>query len=174
MVLGVILVAGLAFGGLVLLDRKNDDGASVAEESGADEVAPEVEVDQTEAPEEGDAKESRPGGSDDPSEPVVNPDTNKTQVATMITGVDQVGDVMEVRGMVYSTVDDSGECAIRATAPNGKVQEVTTKVLGNPSSLTCAMVRVPTGGMKGTWKISLNYNSEKVEGLPYDTSFEVR
>ena len=141
--LGIVLVAGIVFGALVLFDQKgggsvSDDETSVSE----DEYV---------------SKEEQTGDDNEAETPAVDVDSGKKKLNISVDA-DYVGGVIEAYSTVYGTVDTSGKCTFLFVAPDGSSASVETEALTGPSTVTCARAEFRTS-VRGSWKVTLKYET---------------
>lgn len=120
----------------------------------------------------GDSK-NQPGGSDRP-EQGESSDGEKSKANAKVTNMTEKDGVLTARGMVSNTTNTDAICVFRFYFPNGDYVDVNSEPLGNPTSVTCSAVSVPINGRKGTWRVTLWYSSETMEGMSTEEPYEVK
>ena len=149
--LGIVLVAGLVFGGLVLFGPK-DEGVA------PDGNSSELTDDQYVSKDEQDDMDN--GGEVDDS--IVDAGDNKKSLNVSVDA-DYINGAIEAYSTVYGTVDTSGKCTYTFVAPDGSSVDVVTEALSGPSTVTCARAEFRTA-VNGSWQVMLKYETSNAIG----------
>lgn len=112
--------------------------------------------------------------TDTPPPTTKNEDTGK-QIVQMVTYVDVSGSTVSIRGGINNAAISEGACFAQLTGPNGESIKQETPLLENASTTDCKTISLNTSNLaKGTWKYTLNYLSDTMEGSSNEASFEIR
>jgi len=148
--LGVVLVAGLVFGGLVLFTPRNDDYLS-QDDADLDRAIAEAEDEWWRSQDE------RYSEWDDDTELVAG------ELSVSISVEVEDGYIWGF-GTVSGTTDERGECVWTFASPDGVVIERRSEGMRNWTNVACLREGVPVG-QNGRWTVSLRYILNGEEGF---------
>jgi len=110
-----------------------------------------------------DTSKTGSSGSDIP--PAPTPSTGgKSTVQLTITAINQTNSTLQIRTLI-SSLNDGGTCALTATKTDAASITQTVNVQNLSNTSTCQGFDIPISQMsKGTWNITINYNSTTLAG----------
>lgn len=164
----VILTAAI---GLAYYFNRNDSdqvgtsGDQVAQKAKSDE-------DQAKALQEKPENKNISPNTDSPVPTTTDETTNKT-VVQMSIAAEVYNGTLSIRGGIDNAVLYDGNCYALLAGPNGEIIKKNTVLLQNPSTTDCKTIVVNTNELsKGRWSVTLNYESDNIEGKTDEKTFD--
>ena len=99
--------------------------------------------------------------------------TKKLAANLVITSAGLYGGNIEVRGYVSNIVEEGGSCNYTFTSTSSTFTK-STATHSNPTSTTCVAAIVPVSEFsKGSWSVSIEYDSPKSHGQSQGKEFQI-
>ena len=110
------------------------------------------------------ARQTKTGGSDQPSAPTPIPNSNQQQVGVTITAAQPSGSQYLVR-TVINAVSSTGTCTLTMEKPGSPTVTMSTGTQPLASTSTCKGFNVPLSSLSsGTWNLSIKFSDGNLVG----------
>lgn len=97
------------------------------------------------------------------------------QVVQMVAYVDISNNTVYIRGGINNASVSSGRCYAQLAGPNDESIEKETSLLQNATTTDCKTISINSETLsQGTWRITLYYTSDEMEGQSNETSITIK
>lgn len=172
----VLLVAGLVFLGYTILSNKDDSSLSSSPDSSEDaEDIINLDPPTAEDIQRAEDNKDRIVERENATPPTTPPANGKKNVTPVITYAGQYGAVVEVGGYTDGVFESSATCTATFTKSSHSLVK-TVNAVQNTNAMDCPVMLANTSEFveKGTWSVTISYNSATASGISASKQFEVK
>lgn len=102
--------------------------------------------------------------SDRPPEPKPLAGGSKSEVAIIVSAINQNGDMLQIRALIQAVVSD-GDCKLNGTSVSGKTVQKIAGIQPQPSTSTCQGFDIPINELsQDKWYFTISFENSSLKG----------